>query len=288
MSTRHLSTRSSSAPAAWACPRRCSWRRPGSSRWSSTSSPAPGQGSNKAAIGGIRATHSRRPRSASAWSRSGSSPPGRRATATTSSGPGRLRLRRLPGDGRAGAEGPPQGAAARRPQHPVARTRRDARPRARAEPRRPARRDLFAGGRVGVAPDHVPRVLQAGGGASARSSGSRSASPASCGGVGWWWACGPTTAGTPPRPSSTPAAPGPAVADMAGLDAPVVPDSHEAGITEPVAPFLDADGRRHPACPGFDATTTSTSTSPAASSSASPRTRRSWGRTAGRRRPSCR
>ncbi len=29
-----------------------------------------------------------------------------------------------------------------------------------------------------------------------------------------------------------------AVADMAGLDAPVVPDSHEAGITEPVAPFL--------------------------------------------------
>jgi len=29
-----------------------------------------------------------------------------------------------------------------------------------------------------------------------------------------------------------------AVANMAGLDVPVVPDSHEAGITEPVAPFL--------------------------------------------------
>jgi len=29
-----------------------------------------------------------------------------------------------------------------------------------------------------------------------------------------------------------------AVAQMAGLDAPVTPDSHEAGITEPVAPFL--------------------------------------------------
>jgi sarcosine oxidase, subunit beta len=29
-----------------------------------------------------------------------------------------------------------------------------------------------------------------------------------------------------------------AVAQMGGLDAPVVPDSHEAGITEPVAPFL--------------------------------------------------
>ncbi len=29
-----------------------------------------------------------------------------------------------------------------------------------------------------------------------------------------------------------------AVANLAGLDVPVVPDSHEAGITEPVAPFL--------------------------------------------------
>ncbi len=31
-----------------------------------------------------------------------------------------------------------------------------------------------------------------------------------------------------------------AVADMAGIDVPVVPDSHEAGITEPVASFMQA------------------------------------------------
>jgi len=76
------------------CPRRC----PGAAEPEAArdrSVRQSGQGSNKAAIGGIRATHSTPGRSASAWSRCDLPPPGRNGR-TNSSGSKRLLLRGLP------------------------------------------------------------------------------------------------------------------------------------------------------------------------------------------------
>ena len=77
------------------------------------------------------------------------------------------------------------------------------------------------------------------------------------------------------------------IAQSAGLDTPVAPDSHEAGITEPVARFFTpmlVDIRPTQGARNYYFY----QHAPAVSSSASPPTRPSWERTAARRRPTCR
>ena len=110
----------------------------------------------------------------------------------------------------------------------------------RHQPRGAARRHVLARGRLGVADDVVGGVLPA-----RRRTGravplQRARDRHHPAEERRWSASGPTRAATPSETVINAAgAWARPLAQSAGLDTPVVPDSHEAGITEPVARFLD-------------------------------------------------
>ena len=176
-----------------------------------------------------------------------------------------------------------------RPQHRLARARRDARARPRPQPRGAARRHLLARGRVGVADAVVRRVLPAGGRAGRAVPVRRARHRRSSGGDGRRRRRAHRQGRLRHRDGGQRGRRLGAVARAVGRP------RHARGAGQPRGghhraggAVLRPDARGHPADRRARATTTSTSTSRAASSSASRPTRRSSAPTAARRRPTCR
>ena len=135
-----------------------------------------GQGSNKAAIGGIRATHSTPAkihlcleslRIFSTWKETYGD--------NIEWAQGGYTFVAYRDEEERALQGAAEGPAGRRAEYPLAEPRRDDRPRPGAHPRGPARRHVLARGRIGLADALGPRVLPARGRARRASSGSTSA-----------------------------------------------------------------------------------------------------------------